>query len=522
MEKTRLEAHEKYSEMLYEAFDRGGAALEKEVMRSLCRTDLFYLLRYQCYRADLDRDWLYDRCREVQQEPDEYLDLWAREHYKSTIITYGKTMQDILVDPEITGSIFSFNRPIAKAFLRQIKREFELNEGLKHLFDDILWADPKKESPKWSEDDGIVVKRKGNPKEATLEAWGLVDGQPTSKHFGLMIYDDIVTRDSVTTPEMIQKVNDAWELSRSLKTEGGRSRYAGTRYHYNDTYSLMMERKSARPRIYPAEIDGAPVLMSAEELAKRRVDQGPRTYSCQMLLDPKADSTIGFNIEWVKYWPARQYKGLNLYLLCDPANKKKKTNDYTCFILYGLGADKNYYIVHMIRDRLNLVERARTLFWLVRTYNPLMVGYEEYGLQADTQHYEDKMSMENYRFTIIPLGGKMAKEDRIMGLQAPFSAGRVYLPEICVHRDYEGNMVDMTRTFIYDEFLPFPVASHDDMLDCMARMVDPQWEVYTSFPLVSPEIIGTNMNDPVMAEAAIKAQQTKQYNPLTYGLGGGR
>ena len=284
----------------------------------------------------------------------------------------------------------------------------------------------------------------------------------------------------------------------------------------------MMERKSATPRIYPAEVDGAPVLMSKDELAKRRIDQGPRTYSCQMLLDPKADSTIGFNLDWIKYWPARQYKSLNLYLLCDPANKKKKDNDYTCFIVYGLGADQNYYIVHMVRDRLNLVERARTLFWLHKTYKPLMIGYEEYGLQADIQHYEDKMERDNYRFTIIPLGGKMAKEDRIMRLQAPYNAGRIYLPEICVHKDYEGNTVDMTRTFIYDEYVPFPVASHDDMLDCMARMVDPAWEIYTSFPTGSTEIIGTNMNDPAMAEAAIRARQSQSYNPLTYGLGGRR
>ena len=76
--------------------------------------------------------------------------------------------------------IFSHTRPIAKGFLRQIKRELEGNNVLKALFQDILHADPQHQSPKWSEDDGIIVKRKTNPKEATVEAWGLVDGQPTS------------------------------------------------------------------------------------------------------------------------------------------------------------------------------------------------------------------------------------------------------------------------------------------------------------------------------------------------------
>jgi hypothetical protein len=50
------------------------------------------------------------------------------------------------------------------------------------LFPDVLWADPQKQSAKWAEDDGIIVKRKTNPSAATVEAWGLVDGQPTGKH----------------------------------------------------------------------------------------------------------------------------------------------------------------------------------------------------------------------------------------------------------------------------------------------------------------------------------------------------
>ena len=126
--KTRADAHVAYAA----ALGKCKSPTDKtEVMRRLARGDLFYLLVHVLSRDDVDRDWIYDRCREVERSPDGHLDLWAREHYKSTIITFGLTIQDILVVPEIPVGIFSHTRPIAKGFLRQIKREFEANAALK-------------------------------------------------------------------------------------------------------------------------------------------------------------------------------------------------------------------------------------------------------------------------------------------------------------------------------------------------------------------------------------------------------
>lgn len=462
---------------------RLAAEIERREERRRCQTDLHYLLVHGLGRKDCDNDWVRARCAEVQADPNGFLDLWAREHYKSTIITFALSIQDILNDPEITIGIFSHTRPIAKAFLRQIKQEFETNEKLKRLFPDILWADPRKESPKWSEDEGITVKRQTNPKEATVEAWGLVDGQPTSKHFRILDYDDVVTRESVSTPEMMLKTTDALALSFNLGAHGGHRRFAGTRYHYNDSYRTLMDRGTVIPRIYPATkdgtVEGEPVFLTREQLAKKRADQGPYVFACQMLQDPKADETQGFKQEWLAYATAEE-RGLNIAIVIDAASAKKKTSDYTAGWVIGLGSDRSFYVLDMVRDRLSLTQRADLLMNWHRRWQPIAVGYEQYGMMADIEHIQDRQERENYRFEITALGGTMPKLDRIRRLIPWFEKKRVYLRPALTKTNYEGVPVDLTKAFIDEEYLPFPVAAHDDMLDALARILDDELPI--NFP----------------------------------------
>lgn len=389
--------------------------------------------------------------------------------------------------------IFSHTRPIAKGFLRQIKTEFETNQRLKDLFPDVLYDDPKKQSPKWSEDDGITVKRKTNPKEATIEAWGIVDGQPTSKHFLILNYDDLVTKESVNTPEMIAKTTEALELSFNLGADGGHKRFAGTRYHFNDSYKTLMDRGTCKPRLHPATADGTitgePVLLSPEVLAEKRRDFGPYTFACQMLQNPKGDETQGFKDEWLRYYDGSAHHGTNRYLLVDPASKKKKSNDYTAMWVVGLGKDRNYYILDVVRDRLNLTQRAKLVMELHRKWRPTQVRYESYGLQADIEHIKFVQELENYRFDIAEVGGQTAKEDRIKRLIPLFEGKRVYLPRSHHRANYEGKVEDLIHAFINDEYKAFPVALHDDMLDALARIAEPATdrpELTLSWPKEGP------------------------------------
>lgn len=464
--------------------------LIRPTIRYLGRTDLWFLLRHLLNRKDIDHPWLWDRCREVQNGPNGFLDLWARYHFKSTIITFAKSIQDILAshgeDPlpewngrEVTIGIFSHNRPMAKDFLRQIKREFEDNFKLQLYYPDILYEHPESESPKWSEDMGLIVKRQSNPKEATVEAHGVVEGQPTGKHYFIRIYDDMVADKYVTTPEMIKKTTDSWAMSTSLCDPAGYARYIGTRYHLRDTYHEMMERKAAIPRLHPAtdngEPDGVPVLIPAAKLQEERDNKGPYMFSCQFLLNPIGDKAQCFKKEWIVHYDytPRVRQNMNVYIIVDPASGKKKHSDYTVFWVVGLSSDGNYYHLELRRDRMSLTKKAETMMELHRKWKPLGVGYEQYGMQADIQHIQYIQKEQNYRFHITEMGGKVAKADRIKKLMPIFEKKKFYLQENEYHVNYEGQNCDVIAEFLREEYLAFPVGAHDDMLDCLARILDP-------------------------------------------------
>ena len=156
--KPKGRANRFYLDAIAEALEHENRRVVVEVLRQLCLDDLFFLLVHVLNRADIDvpvndefnENWYFDRCREVQKDPDGHLDLWSREHGKSSIITFGLTIQNILQNPELTVGIFSHKREISMDFLGQIKRELEGNELLQMLFPDVLWRNPRKDAPVWT------------------------------------------------------------------------------------------------------------------------------------------------------------------------------------------------------------------------------------------------------------------------------------------------------------------------------------------------------------------------------------
>lgn len=495
--------------------DRGRSALGL--------ADRFYLLVCTLNRPDAFDPWLYDRCREVEAEPDECLDLWSRFHYKSTIITFAGAIQEILRDADITIGMFAYVKGLASKFLGQIKAEFESNEDLQALYSDVLWADPKRDAPRagatWTQY-RIDVKRQSNPKEGTVEAHGLTDGQPTGAHFSLRIYDDVVTRESVTSPEMVKKTTECWELSDNLKSgESARRWHIGTRYSLADTYGEIIERGILKPRIYPATDDGTPngkpVFLSQPAWDETKITQRT-TLSAQMLQNPSAGKDAMFQKKDLRFADIRPGT-LNVYIMVDPASSKKKGSDRTAMPVIGVDASRNKYLLDGFCHKMSLPERWSNMLQLRRKWmldtgvQAVHVGYERFGMRSDIEYFEEKMLELNDSFEIKELNWPQdtpgAKLDRIQRLVPDFGHGKFFLPlavtrevdgrrvaaesanqsrmkaegqpwrimKPTVRRDHEGAAYSLTKMFL-DEYLVYPFSKHDDFLDGVSRIYDMDYQ----------------------------------------------
>jgi predicted phage terminase large subunit-like protein len=283
---------------------------------------------------------------------------------------------------------------------------------------------------------------------------------------------------------MINKTTEMLELSFALGTAGGKRRFIGTRYHFNDSYAVLMMRETVKPRIYAATEDGSatgkPVLLTEEDLILKRRDMGEYTFSCQMLQNPVADETQGFKREWIKHYDRLNPNMLNKYILVDSANSKKSNGDYTAVWVIGLGPDKNYYVLDIIRDRLNLTQRANLVIDLHRKWKPHRKGvrYERYGLMGDIDHIKTEQERQCYRFEVVEVGGNIKKEDRIRRLIPLFEAGTFYFPRSLYYTGSDGKTKDMVKVFIEEEFRAFPVPVHDDLLDSLARICEPDHPLF--------------------------------------------
>lgn len=252
-----------------------------------------------------------------------------------------------------------------------------------------------------------------------------------------------------------------------------------TRWHEDDLSGwLLRERANENWEVMdiPAVPAPWPEAFPAEKLEQIRVMIGPRDWSALYMQRPVPGGGGEFKRQWVNTYetnPTAAGVGTNKYILVDPAGEKRPGNDYTSVWVIGLGPDGNYYWLDGIRDRLALPERGRAIMALHRKWKPVETRYERYGMMGDIQYLRELQERENYRFKVTEVAGSQAKPDRIRRLLPMMEQGKFYAPETMHYTDSEGQVRDLVKTFIEEEMASFPAGLHDDMLDSLSRIAEP-------------------------------------------------
>lgn len=256
-----------------------------------------------------------------------------------------------------------------------------------------------------------------------------------------------------------------------------------TRWHEDDLAGwLLREHGDEEWTILsvPAEPAPWPESFPEEKLQKIRRMLGPRDWSALYMQNPVPGGGGEFHREWLRYHDGDAGDGTNKYLLVDPAGETRPENDFTSMWVVGLGADGNYRWVDGIRDRLNLTERGAAVMRLHRKHKPLQVRYERYGMMADVQYIQELQKRENYYFDVVEVAGKLKKNDRIRRLVPLFEGKKFLFPPTLSYTDKDKVPRDLVHTFIEEEYAAFPAGLHDDMLDALSRIAEPD------MPLIWP------------------------------------
>lgn len=316
-----------------------------------------------------------------------------------------------------------------------------------------------------------------------------IGGPITGRGAHVLLIDDPLKNREEADSELIRKKHKDWYTSTAYTRlmPGGAIVIMQTRWHEDDLSGWLREEHADEgwevldlPAIDESEGDPKalwPASYPLEALYEIRRAVGPRDWLALYQQRPRPEGGGEFKEDWIQYYGSLGTGShLKKLILVDPASgkRKDKENDFTSIWVVGLGSDENFYVLDMVRDRLNLVERTAKLFALVRKYRPYEVRYEEYGMQADIQHIKSKMEELQYRFPLVPVGGTTPKENRIRRMIPAFYQRRMWFPREHPYTDITGKLVDLVKAFIEEEYKAFPVGRHDDMMDALARLFEPE------------------------------------------------
>jgi predicted phage terminase large subunit-like protein len=448
-------------------------AVRKEMVRQAVigkgRIDVLanHVLGYQV------RPFHRDLIRFQSNAQDTCLQLAPRGYGKSTILTIARSVFEIVKDPNIRILIASNTQLQAEVFLREIKFHLEHNPRVLEYFGSFASDD------KWDTREIIVSTRTSSAKESTITCVG-VEGAVVSRHYDLILADDIVDEENSRTEAQREKTRTWWykTLLPCLEPDG-RLFILGTRYHYLDLYGYLIknEYESKHQIIRAIEEDGStpwPEKFSLEWLQERKRQSGSIIFNAQYQNDTSLMKGNIFREEWFRFYEEQpDWESMHFFIGCDPAATRKESilsagkseSDWWTIVVGARKYNDGEYgseicVKELWRGRCTKEEYLGKLKELNEHYKPIHAAIETVAAQEYLAQDAEKF------MPVCRIERTKDKIARAYWLQAFFENGQILLPAKHLVGDYA------LWQALLDELLLFPQAEHDDLFDGLQTMVE--------------------------------------------------
>ena len=445
------------------------------IMKEWAHADFWFFLQEMLGVHGLNRRFHGEMADFMTGEGDRKLILAPRGHLKSTLCTVYYALWRICRNPNIRILIANYKLALAQALLYQIRNELLKSDAIKNFYPSLI---PNMKEVKWNESQ-ITVNRSANPKEATIEVAG-VGAEITGRHYDLIICDDVVGPENITTKDQIDKTLQWYNQLEFLLDPGGNQIMVGTRWHFDDLYGHIQEHLTPPFLIFKRGIwdeNGEPVwpekftkkmILDLKERVEKDPRQGPAVFVSQYLNEVLDEATAVFKRQDLKtYYPNDLPEDLAITMTVDPAISDKESADFSAITVRGLDYDGNWYLLEAFAKRglspMDLIEKIFEIYlkWKGKGMEPDGVGIEYVAYQKALQFIlNDEMRKRNIYMPMYELKNhRSSKEFRIKGALAT----RWQLGTIKIPKEYQDNTGELL-----DQMYRFPKCAHDDLVDSLA------------------------------------------------------
>jgi len=226
-----------------------------------------------------------------------------------------------------------------------------------------------------------------------------------------------------------------------------------------------------------------PERLTEEFLEQAKKHLGTQFFVNQYLNKVIDDNSKPFKPQWLRYYdeiPKHAYR----FAFIDPAISQADSADFTALVVVAVDIQKNWYIEHASRHKIDPTNIINLIFAMYDRYQPMRIGIEDVAFQRVLVYMAHEEMLR--RNVMLPIEGIKPPNDKtklmkILGLIPRFEWNRIYVNK---------GMADFEN-----EFLEYAGerSKHDDILDALASIdalisyPEPQQEEIRDLPPQHPD-----------------------------------